>query len=283
MRGSLRGPSLGGMSDSRAGLRRGNRPVLVVQHEDERPPAWLGGWLESAGDRLDVRRPYAGDPLPEGLGDHSGVLVLGGPMGAGDDAEHHGLAPTRRLPRTACECGVPTLGVCLGHQLLAAATGGRVGARPRGRECALLPVGWTTEAAGDPLFGPLARSGGYDRPVAVQWNQDLVVELPPAATALAYSADSDLQVIRVAAAAWGIQAHPEAGTAVVATWLRQHPDEVPAPERALLADLTAATEAGRLRSAWEPLATGFARLCGLLPCRGRSPGASGDPSLQGVR
>ena len=61
------------------------RPVvLVVEHDRECPPALFGAWLEEAGCELDVRRPYAGDELPS-LGGYDGFVVLGGPMGAGDE------------------------------------------------------------------------------------------------------------------------------------------------------------------------------------------------------
>ena len=51
--------------------------------------------LEQAGAVLDVRRPYADGPaaLPGDLDDHDALLVLGGSMGAHDDADHGWLAP----------------------------------------------------------------------------------------------------------------------------------------------------------------------------------------------
>jgi len=234
------------------------RPVLVVQHEDECPPAWFGQWLGSTGVELDVRRPYAGEPLPTGLGDHAGLLVLGGAMGADDDADYSWLAPTRTLLAEACDTGVPTLGICLGHQLLAVAAGGRVERLSTGRQCGLLPVGWTDQAGGDELLGPLVRAGGYDQPLAVHWNVDVVTVLPPGAVALAHTPSGALQAMRVTPCAWGIQAHPEAGLDVVTAWMQHDPPAASAPEHQLWCDLAAGEPT--VRAAWEPLATGFARL-----------------------
>ncbi len=62
--------------------------VLVVQHEPECPQGPVGAWLETAGLVLDVRHPYAGEPLPVDLADHTALLVLGGHIGADDDAGH---------------------------------------------------------------------------------------------------------------------------------------------------------------------------------------------------
>jgi len=238
------------------------RPVLVVQHEDDCPPAWFGDWMGAAGAHLDVRRPYAGEPLPDALDDHAGLLVLGGAMGAGDGADHPWLAPTKRLLAEACHRPVPTLGICLGHQLLAVAVGGRVERRVAGRQCGLLPVGWTADAADDPLFGPLVAAGGYDQPVAVQWNADDVTELPPDAVPLARTPDGAVQVMRIAPSAWGIQSHPEAGAEVVGSWMRD-PATVGAAERRLLAALGPTEPV--LRASWQRLAVGFARVCSRAP------------------
>lgn len=110
-------------------------PILVVQHASDCPPAWFGTWLSDAGARLDVRHPYAGQPLPLDLTAHGGLLVLGGPMGAYDDDEFPWLAPTKALVRAGASHGIPVLGICLGHQLAAVALGvwspsTRAGSRP---------------------------------------------------------------------------------------------------------------------------------------------------------
>ena len=116
------------------------RSVLVVQHQDDCPPALVGEWLVEAGCVLDVRRPYAGDPLPTDLGAHDALLVLGGSMGANDDGDHAWLAPTKDLVRDAVERRTPTLGICLGHQLIARAVGRDTYKLPFGHRGANHPV-----------------------------------------------------------------------------------------------------------------------------------------------
>ena len=107
-------------------------PVLVVEHEEGAPAGWLGDWLEAAGARLAVLRPYRGETLPASVADFSGVVVLGGGMDAWSDEDHPWLRATRGLVRDAEDAGVPTLGICLGHQLAVLALGGEVARNPAG-------------------------------------------------------------------------------------------------------------------------------------------------------
>ena len=218
--------------------------VLVVEHDAECPPHLFGAWLEEAGCSLDVVRPYAGDPLPP-LDGYDGLVVLGGPMGANDDDKHAWLGPVKEQLREAHAAELPTLGICLGHQLIAAALEGTV-------------RGWTAAAVDDPLMGPLAtpRRG-------VQWNDDVVVALPDDAVLLAETERGEVQAARFGTRMWGVQLHPEVDAPVLRPWAEE--DRGSHETRgidtdALLRDVDAAR--AELDDAWRPLATGFARLVG---------------------
>lgn len=231
--------------------------VLVVQHEDDCPPALVGDWLADAGCALDVRRPYAGDPLPTDLDGYDGLLVLGGSMGA-DDA-HPWLAPTKDLARGAVADGTPLLGICLGHQLVASALGGRVTRNPAGQQLGLLEVGWTAEAATDELFGRLAQAPAPAR--GAHWNSDAVVELPDGATLLATAPAGEVQVVRFAPRAWGVQLHPEIDHVILGRWAADDAGSHAAAGIDQAALLRAVEEAhDELVATWTPLATGFADL-----------------------
>lgn len=193
--------------------------VLVVQHEVGCTPAWFGEWLPFA---LEVRHPYRGDELPSSLADHAGLVVLGGSMGAYDDAACPWLPATRALLREGVATGKPTLGICLGHQLLAVASGGVVEKAPDGPYIGVVTLTAVPASAADPLLGALTFPARTAR-----WNGDVVTSLPASAVPVAADASGRVQAARFGPSAWGLQFHPEAGAEVFATWadeVRATPD-----------------------------------------------------------
>lgn len=227
--------------------------VLVVQHQDECPPALLGRWLLEAGCVVDIHRPYAGGlPLPVELTDHEGLVVLGGSMGAGDDESHPWLPSAKELVRAAAADGKPALGICLGHQLAAVALGGSVEVNPAGRQFGVLPMGWTEKAADDPVLGSLPAR-------AIHWNNDVVTALPRGAVVLAHAPDGTVQAARFAETVWGVQAHPEVDDAIVEVWAAHERESIgPALVDRGVGEMAAA---GReLARAWQPVAAAFAAL-----------------------
>lgn len=229
--------------------------VLVVQHEPGTPAGWFGDALEAAGCRLHLATPYDGSALP-GLEGMSGLLVLGGAVDSWDDAAAPWLPATRDLVRDAEARGIPTLGICLGHQIAAHALGGRPGRNPAGRTLAIEGVGWLDEAADDPLFRDVR---GATR--AVHWNSDVVLDLPPGTQVVARSADGAVQAARLGRWVWGVQSHPEVDDSILRTWAEEEPD----PDddlRRLMSDLVQrmALEQAEVIDSWRPLATGFADL-----------------------
>jgi GMP synthase (glutamine-hydrolysing) len=239
---------------------RTDLPILVVEHEAQCPPGWIGEWLADAGAVLDLRRPYAGDLLPGQPDEHSGIVVLGGEMGAYDDAAHPWLTDVKELVRAAAVDGTPVLGICLGLQLAAVALGGEVSVNPFGQQIGVLDVGWTDAAADDRVLGALA-ARGRDVP-AVQWNNDVVSRLPDSAVLLAATDRGEVQAARLAPTVWGVQWHPEAGDEIIRPWADNDRDD--AAERGIdldryVQDVVDARD--RLRSTWPVLARCFADLC----------------------
>jgi GMP synthase (glutamine-hydrolysing) len=225
--------------------------MLVVQHEDDAPPGWFGEWFESAGLELDIRLGHRAHDIPVRITDHDALVVLGGEMGAYDDAEHAWLGATKALIARTVDDGRPFLGICLGHQLATVALGGAVTVNPAGPAIGLRPVTRTDDGRADELLTTVA-----DGARTIQWNNDVVSRLPSGAVRLATAPDATVQAARFAPHAWGIQFHPEASPEIFGRWVK-----VAAPDQRedLEAILRAIDDAhDELRANWEPLARRFA-------------------------
>jgi GMP synthase-like glutamine amidotransferase len=185
-------------------------PWFVLQHVPYEGPGLIGAAAAAAGVDLRPRRLFdrndAGAdevPPPDRADDLGGLVVMGGPMGAHDDAEHPHLADERLLIAAALKAGRPVLGVCLGAQLMAAALGARVLPGEAGQEIGLGAVDLTPEGRTDPVLGPVGRT----LPV-LHWHGD-TYDLPPSAVRLAASARYPQQAFRVGERAYGRQFHVE--------------------------------------------------------------------------
>lgn len=226
--------------------------ILIVEHEAGAPAALFDGWLRETGAEVIVCRPWAGEEVPP-LPVAEGWVVLGGHMGAYDDEQAPWLPAVKARIAEAAETRVSLLGICLGHQLAAVATGGTVIVNPAGQRVGLHDVGWLPEADEDPLMGAL---DGSRR--AVQWNGDIVTELGPGAVPLASLPNGELQAARFAPTVWGVQWHPEADLPVVRGWADgQREDHLDRglDSDAILAEIEAATP--ELEASWRPLAAAF--------------------------
>jgi len=239
----------------------GGLRVLVVEHEPGAPIGLLGPWLGQAGATCEVVRPWRGDPVPRTVaevrsGGAHGLIVLGGEQHAMADDAWPWLPATRSLLAAASEEGLPTLGVCLGGQLLAVAAGGSV-ARREPAEVGVSEVEILPTAGDDPLFGRVWTSGARRVP-AIQFHGDQVTQVPPAALVLATNAAAPVQAFRVGQAAWGVQFHPEVDAAVLAGWVDGEAELLvrAGVERTSVISVAQA-RAAELASIWRPWAQAF--------------------------
>lgn len=147
-------------------------------------------------------------PLPD-------PALLGGAVVTGSSASVTERAPwmlrAEAYLLTLVQMGVPTFGICFGHQLLGQALGGQVARNPKGRE-----IGTVVFQILEP--DPLLSSA------SAPWHAnathvDTIVRLPPGSRALARTALEPHAVVRFADAAWGVQFHPEMDGHIIREYL----------------------------------------------------------------
>lgn len=195
--------------------------VTVLQHGPWGGPGVIGDRLRHRGLGLDVRRVFAGDPVP----DHppEALVVLGGQMCTDEVDEHPFLRDEIDLLAKCVAADTPTLAICLGAQLLAEATGGDV--RHEEPEIGFPAVRRTPAGRDDPLLRDFV-----DGTPTFNAHRDFIA-LGPDATLLAVGDRAPVHAFRVGQRVYGLQFHPEFDAAQVeryasadepAAYLRRH-------------------------------------------------------------
>lgn len=199
--------------------------ALVVQHVTCEGLGKLEQVLVEKGWRLDIRcmdRP--GAVLPESLGNYDAFVILGGPMGAYEEDIYPYLSQVQELVREAVKMRLPTVGICLGCQLIARALGATV--KPNlAKEIGWHQVHLTPAGRLTPLFN------GMPSEIPVfQWHSD-TFSLPKGALLLAKGGSCINQAFVYGSHvdggyAWGLQFHPEVSPEIIENWVRLYADEL---------------------------------------------------------
>ncbi|WP_306421690.1 glutamine amidotransferase [Methylobacterium dankookense] len=220
------------------------RKALVIRHVHFEDLGAFADPIEAAGYRIRYHEagldPWQGEAFAEA----DLTVVLGGPVGAYEDALYPFLADEREGLRRRLSAGRPTLGICLGAQLMASALGARVAPGPA-KEIGWAPVA-LTEAG---RAGPLRH---LDNVPVLHWHGDGFA-CPAGAERLASTEICPNQAFALGSHALGFQFHPEADGRGFERWLIGHAVEIAGVPGLSVADLRAdaqrlgptASEAGR--------------------------------------
>lgn len=185
--------------------------VLVVVNSLQSGPRRLETWWRAAGLDLDIR--FGGDGLPASLDGYDGLVMFGGGLMPDDYDKAPWLHTERALAAEAIDTDTPTLGICLGGQLLADVAGGEVRRDHGTPERGATRILTTEQGAVDPLI-----SAFTPQAFLIENHQDMITALPPAAVPLAYSADCAHQAFRLGERVWGLQFHPEVNASELLKW-----------------------------------------------------------------
>lgn len=173
--------------------------VTVLQHGPWGGPGVIGDQLRARGVELDVRHVYAGDRVPDDPPD--ALLVMGGQMCTDEKAAYPFLAREVELLGKSVAADTPTLGICLGAQLLGEATGCSV--RHDTPEIGFAKVRLTHAGRDDPLL-----AGFADDTPTFNAHRDFITA-GSGVTVLAESDRCPVHALRVGTRVYGLQFHPE--------------------------------------------------------------------------
>jgi GMP synthase (glutamine-hydrolysing) len=194
------------------------KKIISLQHERWEHPGTLSDVLKADGFQVDSVHVYEGAPLPH-LKDFDGLLVMGGPMNVDETDRYPWLLPERRLLADAVRADTPTVGICLGAQLIARAAGAAVYPK-RPKEIGIFQIALTEAGLADPLLGPMGS------PIEVfQWHGD-TFDLPEGAVLLAGSQRCAHQAFRMGSGIYALQFHLECTAGMVSEFCRQCRDEL---------------------------------------------------------
>jgi GMP synthase (glutamine-hydrolysing) len=151
---------------------------------------WNGAWHEH-----DLR----GEAAPPPARDGAAFILTGSSSNVTERAPW--MLRAEGYVRDLAGAGVPVLGICFGHQLIAKALGGEVEKNPRGREIGTVPV---TKTADDRLFDALP-----DPFAANATHVESVTRLPEGARVLAKTERDPVAAFAIGERVRCVQFHPE--------------------------------------------------------------------------
>ncbi len=100
--------------------------------------------------------------------------------------------------------GKPVLGICFGHQIMAASMGGRVVVNPAGLEFGVSNLSLTKEGKSSPCFRSLEGNLSF-----YQSHYDVVLDIPPESGLILAENEYGIQAIQYGKNGLGVQFHPE--------------------------------------------------------------------------
>lgn len=164
-------------------------------------------------DRFDFRTVsvHQGERLPERRNDLAAVLITGSP--AMVSHRHDWSEQAAAWIAQAHDEGLPMLGVCYGHQLLAHALGGVVGPNPHGRRMGSFEVEILDRD--DALLGSFAPGADFQAT-----HVEVVLELPKGARVISRAAGDPHHALYFGNLSWGLQFHPEFDVDIMDCYIR---------------------------------------------------------------
>lgn len=184
--------------------------ILFIKHAKTEGPGTLGYFFGETDWKTKTVELWNKEALPR-IDDCEAIISLGGPMNVYETKKYPFLNKEEEFLAKALKKNIPILGICLGAQLLAKASGAKV-ARAESKEIGWYEVNLTKEGKIDPMFKNMNQNLEV-----FQWHEDSF-DVPKQAELLATSNTVKNQAIRVGPCAWGLQYHPEMTVEMIGCW-----------------------------------------------------------------
>ncbi len=186
--------------------------ILVLQHIAVEHPGVFRDFLRQDGIQWEAVELDQNASIPA-LDGYDALWVMGGPMDVWQDEQYPWLLEEKHVIRQAvAERELPFFGLCLGHQLLAAALGGSVGPAEH-PEIGILDVHLTADGQNSPFFRDLPATTR-----CLQWHSAEIKSLPPQAVVLASTSACEVQAMSINGNALSLQFHVEIAANTVTEW-----------------------------------------------------------------
>jgi GMP synthase (glutamine-hydrolysing) len=193
------------------------KPLLCVRHQETAPLGILEGVIKERAIPWRYVDVYDTNHIPD-IDEVSGLIVLGGEMGADDIDRYPYLKDLRDLMSKAVEKNVPTLGICLGAQILTRAAGAEV-RKAAMKEVGFYPVKATDKGMDDPILEAFTPQSSV-----FEFHED-ECELPAGAELLFEGEEVKVQAYKIGSA-YATQFHFEVTPRIISDWCDEVPDLV---------------------------------------------------------
>lgn len=185
----------------------------VIKHVQEEGP----GLFEKYLPENTVTMLVSNESFPEPKSTDT-VLIMGGPMGVYEKDEYPFINKELDFIKKCFDKNVKILGICLGAQMIAEASGGKV-YRGNVKEIGWFEITHTEKAKNDSLFSIFP-----EKLTVFQWHQD-TFELPKDAVRLAKNENYVNQAFKIGDKIYGLQYHIEVNKEVLNTWFPEESEK----------------------------------------------------------
>lgn len=191
-----------------------DKKILSIQNIDFETLGTFEELFESDGYQVENIKAQS-ESIPLRGEDYEAIVILGGPMSVYDKPTY--IEKEQYLVREAIKTKVPVLGICLGSQIIAQATGGKVykGLKKE--------IGWYNVTLNHNVPYDLFKGFKGKTMQVFQWHGD-TYDLPSTATILA-SSELYPQAFRIGTAV-GIQFHLEVNYKMIERWTQEYRQEL---------------------------------------------------------